>query len=39
MLALHHGRLEAQLRRADRRNIAAGATADDDDVEIVVGHV
>src|SRR5260370_26240030 len=30
--------LEAELRRADRGDIAAGAGADDDDVEGCVGH-
>jgi len=31
--------LEAKLRRADRGDVAAGARADDDDVEGGVGHV
>ena len=35
MLALDDGRLEAKLGGADRGDIAAGAGADDDDVEDV----
>src|SRR3981189_770653 len=36
---LDHRGLEAELRRADRRDVAAGAGADDDDVEGGVGTV
>jgi hypothetical protein len=38
MLALDNCGLEAKLRRPDRRNIAAGARTDDDDV-VGFGHV
>ncbi len=38
MLALDHGRLEAELGRADGGDIAAGAAADDDDVELCISH-
>ena len=38
MFALDDGRLEAKLGGADGRHIAAGAGADDENVEIVVGH-
>src|SRR3546814_488614 len=39
LVALDDGGLEAQLGRADRRGIAAGAGAEDDDVETGVAHV
>jgi hypothetical protein len=38
MLALHHGRLQAELGGADGRDIAAGAAADDDQIERSVCH-
>ena len=38
MFALDDGRLEAKLCGADGRHIAAGAGADDENVETVVGH-
>ena len=37
MLALDDGRLEAKLRRADRRDIAAGPAADDENI-VSVSH-
>src|SRR3546814_3829772 len=39
ILALDDCGLEAQLRRADRRNIAAGAGAEDDEVVVGVSHL
>src|SRR3546814_17895597 len=39
ILALDDCGLEAQLRRADRRNIAAGAGAEDDAVVVGVSHL
>ena len=38
IVALDDRGLEAELRRADRGDIAARARADDDDVETGVGH-
>ena len=38
IIALDDGRLEAELRRADGGDIAAGAGADDENVEGGVGH-
>ena len=38
LLAFHDGRLEAQLRRADGRHVAAGPGANHDEVESL-GHV
>ena len=38
IIALDDGRLEAELRRADGGHVAAGAGADDQNVEIAVGH-
>ncbi len=38
MLALDDGGLEAELRRADRRDIAAWAAADDEDV-VRISHL
>ena len=38
MVALDDRRLEAELRGADRRHVAAGSRADDDDVEGLLGH-
>ncbi len=38
IIALDDRGLEAELRRADGADIAAGAGADDDDVEGCVGH-
>src|SRR6185312_11274958 len=39
IFALDNGRLEAELRRADGGDVAAGAGADDDDVEGGIGHL
>ena len=39
MLALDDRGLHAELGGADRGDIAAGAGADDDEVEILFGHV
>ena len=38
MLALDQRRLHAELRGADRRDVAAGAAADDDQVELSISH-
>src|SRR4029077_11383692 len=38
MLALDDRRLHAELRRPDRRDITAGAGADDDEIEGCIGH-
>ena len=38
MLALHHGHLEAKLRRADGGDVTAGSATDNDNVEIAIGH-
>ena len=38
MLALDDGRLEPELRGADRRHIAAGACPDDQDVIGLIAH-
>ena len=39
IVALDDGGLESELRRADGADITARAGADDDDVEVRVGHV
>ncbi len=38
MLALHHRRLQAELRGADGRHVAAGSAADDDQIECSFCH-
>ena len=38
VVALDDGRLEPELAGADRRDVAAGSGADDDDVEALVSH-
>ena len=37
-MLVDHGGPEAELRRSDRRDIAAGSSADDDEVEATVAH-